>query len=103
MVVLEPEVLDAEKVDELINRTPGYSGWQQEYWRSHCGDFCAFIGYVGAAELKALGVLDEVLDDPQWSEEEKDLIQTSVNGGSLQCYLFKCLHCGKHMVWMDCD
>ena len=100
---LEPEVLDAEKIDELIHRTPGYSGWQQEYWRSHCGDFCAFIGYVGAAELKALGVLDEVLDDPQWSEEEKDLIKTSVNGGSLQCYLFKCLHCGKHMVWMDCD
>ena len=100
---LEPEVLDAEKVDELIHRTPGYSGWQQEYWRSHCGDFCAFMGYVGAAELKALGVLDEVLDDPQWSEEEKDLIKTSVNGGSLQCYLFKCLHCGKHMVWMDCD
>ena len=100
---LEPKVLDAEKIDELIHRTPGYSGWQQEYWRSHCGDFCAFIGYVGAAELKALGVLDEVLDDPQWSEEEKDLIKTSVNGGSLQCYLFKCLHCGKHMVWMDCD
>lgn len=100
---VEPEVLDAEKIDELIHRTPGYSGWQQEYWRSHCGDFCAFIGYVGAAELKALGVLDEVLDDPQWSEEEKDLIKTSVNGGSLQCYLFKCLHCGKHMVWMDCD
>ena len=100
---LESEVLDAEKVDELIHRTPGYSGWQQEYWRSHCGDFCAFIGYVGAAELKALGVLDEVLDDPQWSEEEKDLIKTSVNGGSLQCYLFKCLHCGKHMVWMDCE
>ena len=100
---LETEVLDAEKVDELIHRTPWYSGWQQEYWRSHCGDFCAFIGYVGAAELKALGVLDEVLDDPQWSEAEKDLIKTSVNGGSLQCYLFKCLHCGKHMVWMDCD
>ena len=100
---LEPKVLDAEKVDELIHRTPGYNGWQQEYWRSHCGDFCAFMGYVGAAELKALGVLDEVLDDPQWSEEEKDLIKTSVNGGSLQCYLFKCLHCGKHMVWMDCD
>lgn len=100
---LESEVLDAEKVDELIHRTPGYSGWQQEYWRSHCGDFCAFIGYVGAAELKALGVLDEVLDDPQWSEEEKDLIKTSVNGGLFQCYLFKCLHCGKHMVWMDCE
>ncbi|WP_455147396.1 CbrC family protein [Stomatobaculum longum] len=21
----------------------------------------------------------------------------------MQCYLFRCLHCGKHMVWMDFD
>ena len=27
---------DPEKLDELIHRTPGYSGWQQEYWRAHC-------------------------------------------------------------------
>ena len=33
---------DPEKLDELIHRTPGYSGWQQEYWRAHCGDYCAF-------------------------------------------------------------
>ncbi|MFR4770304.1 MAG: CbrC family protein, partial [Faecalibacterium prausnitzii] len=26
-----------------------------------------------------------------------------VNGGHLQCYLFQCLHCGKHLVWMDFD
>ena len=32
---------DPEKLDELIHRTPGYSGWQQEYWRAHCGDYCA--------------------------------------------------------------
>ena len=24
-------------------------------------------------------------------------------GGHLQCYLFQCLHCGKHLVWMDFD
>ena len=30
---------DPEKLDELIHRTPGYSGWQQEYWRAHCGDY----------------------------------------------------------------
>ncbi|WP_446807303.1 CbrC family protein, partial [Dysosmobacter sp.] len=23
--------------------------------------------------------------------------------GHLQCYLFQCLHCGKHLVWMDFD
>ena len=85
----------------LIHRTPGYSGWQQEYWRAHCGDYCAFLGYVGARELRALGALEDVLDDPMWDEEQKEMIRESVNGGHLQCYLFQCLHCGKHLVWMD--
>ena len=53
---LDDGVDDLEKLDELIHRTPGYSGWQQEYWRAHCGDYCAFLGYVGARELRALGV-----------------------------------------------
>ncbi|WP_283124744.1 CbrC family protein [Angelakisella massiliensis] len=100
---LDDGVDDLEKLDELIHRTPGYSGWQQEYWRAHCGDYCAFLGYVGAKELRALGVLEDVLDDPMWDEEQKEMIRKSVNGGHLQCYLFQCLHCGKHLVWMDFD
>ena len=36
------EVDDPAKLDELVHRTPGYYGWQQEYWRAHCDDFCAF-------------------------------------------------------------
>lgn len=96
-------VEDAEKLDELIHRTPGYCGWQQEYWRAHCGDFCAYLGRVGAIELQALDVMDEVLDDPMWDDEQKEMIEHSVNGGHLQCYLFQCLHCGKHLVWMDFD
>ena len=85
---LDDGVDDPEKLDELIHRTPGYSGWQQEYWRAHCGDYCAFLGYVGAKELRALGVLEDVLDDPMWDEEQKEMIRQSVNGGHLQCYLF---------------
>lgn len=100
---LDDSVDNPEKLDELIHRTPGYSGWQQEYWRAHCGDYCAFLGYVGIRELQALGVLEEVLDDPMWDEEQKEMIRKSVNGGHLQCYLFQCLHCGKHLLWMDVD
>ena len=100
---LDDGVDDPAKLDELIHRTPGYSGWQQEYWRAHCGDYCAFLGYAGARELRALGVLEEVLDDPMWGVEQKEMIRESVNGGQLQCYLFQCLHCGKHLVWMDYD
>ncbi|WP_425117356.1 CbrC family protein [Anaeromassilibacillus sp. SJQ-1] len=65
--------------------------------------YCAFLGYVGARELRALGVLEEVLNDPMWDDEQKKMIQESVNGGHLQCYLFQCLHCGRHLVWMDFD
>ena len=54
---IEEGVDDLDKIDELIHRTPGYCGWQQEYWRVHCGDFCAYLGYVGASELKALGII----------------------------------------------
>ena len=52
---------------------------------------------------QGLGVLEEVLDDSMWDDEQKKMIQESVNGGHLQCYLFQCLHCGKHLVWMDFD
>ncbi|EEM02735.1 hypothetical protein CN568_02045 [Bacillus pseudomycoides] len=50
------EVSDEEKVKELIHRTPGYGGWQQEYWLSHCNDFCAFIGYVEWEEIAHLAI-----------------------------------------------
>lgn len=100
---LDKCVKDSSKLDELIHRTPGYHGWQQEYWRAHCGDFCAFIGYVGAKELRAMGIMEEVLDDPLWSDNAKELIQNMVNRGSVQGYLFQCLHCGKHLLWMDYD
>jgi len=97
------DVEDSKKLDELIYRTPGYCGWQQEYWRAHCGDFCAYLGRVGAVELKALGIMDEVLDDPMWDDVQKEMIKESVNGGHLQCYLFQCLHCKKHLLWLDFD
>lgn len=97
-------VSDKARLDELIHRTPGYCGWQQEYWRAHCDDFCAFLGYVGAKELMALGIMDEVLHDPVWDEWQKDIIQNEmVNESSIQGYLFQCLHCGKHLLLFDCD
>lgn len=106
---LEEGVDSPEKLDELIHRTPGYQGWQQEYWRSHCGDYCAFIGYVGYQELEQMGIVEEILDDPdcpvgggQKTDREK-LLKSVVNGGSVQGYLFQCLHCGKHLLWVDCD
>lgn len=99
---LEEGVEDPDKLDELIHRTPGYQGWQQEYWRAHCGDYCAFIGYVGYRELKQMEILDEIRTDPTWAEDE-ELLKAVTNRGSVQGYLFRCLHCGKHILWADAD
>ena len=62
---MDDGVEDPTRLDELIHRTPGYCGWQQEYWRAHCGDYCAYLGHVGARELRALGVLEDVLGGSQ--------------------------------------
>ena len=96
---------DDERLDELIHRTPGYHGWQQEYWRAHCGDYCAFLGYVGYKELEQMGIVDEVLDDTIWKEwmKPETMLRNMVDGGSVQGYLFRCLHCGKYRLWVDCD
>lgn len=71
-------VNDEVKRDELLHRTPGYCGWQQEYWRAHCDDYCAYLGGVGYQELVQMGIVDEVLDDPVWTEgwdDPMDILQ----------------------------
>jgi len=99
------EVNDDAKTEELIHRTPGYCGWQQEYWRAHCDDYCAYLGTVGTEELKQMHILEEVLEDPDLDEQAKKWLQEGAveNFGSIQGYLFQCLHCGKHLVWIDMD
>ena len=99
-------ISDPAMLDELTQRTPGYAGIQQEYWRVHCKEPCAFLGYVGWQELCQLGLVDEVLDDPTLQREWDDLremLQSLENGGWTQGYLFRCLHCGRHLLWVDCD
>lgn len=42
-------------VDKIVQRTPGFSGWQDESWMTHCQDGAAFLGCVGYEELKQHG------------------------------------------------
>ncbi len=99
------EVDGPDKLDELTLRTPGYCGWQQEYWRAHCGDFCAYLGPVGYAELERMGIVDEILEDADEPDRDwyVERIHDLVQNGSVQGYLFQCLHCGKHLLHIDCD
>lgn len=99
------KVIGKESLDELIYRTPGYSGWQQEVWLSHCGDFCAFIGYVGWSEIEELvNELEEDLDKIKRAYKlTQEELENALEYGSLQGYLFKCVVCGKNRLAVDCD
>lgn len=97
------EVSDEDKLDELVHRTPGYCGWQQEYWLACCDDYCAFLGYYDCKALEAQGIAEEIKQtyrrdicglDPEDAEE-----YLSHNEG----YLFRCLNCGKHYIYFDFD
>ena len=97
------EVSDPAKLDELCLRTPGYHGWQQEYWLAHCDDFCAFLGYPDWKEIEGMGIVEEIEEtyrEDLCGLDFEDLKKhIAVNG----CYLFRCLHCGKHIVYIDFD
>lgn len=49
----EDSDLPDDAADTIATRTPGFSGWQQEVWLSHCGDGVEFLGRAGAVELAA--------------------------------------------------
>lgn len=91
-----------EQLDELVHRTPGYSGWQQEYWLHHCNDFCSFLGYVGWKEIKDIS--HELTEDYQrYGYNENEIKQYLKNDGHLQGYLFQCITCKRYRIHIDCD
>ena len=96
-----------EVIDEVAHRTPGFSGWQQEQWWTHCGDAAQFIGRAGRKELEALGsqaiaAIQEstgLSDGPEWQEFFAALDKED----SPTAYLFRCRKCGQVGGYQDCD
>ena len=83
----------------IIERTPGFSGWQQERWWSHCGQPGAFMGRAGKQELEAAGAgavarIREAAgfdaDDTGWPT----FLEALDADGSPTAYLFRCTECG---------
>jgi uncharacterized protein CbrC (UPF0167 family) len=94
-------------VEEVAYRTPGFSGWQQEQWWSHCGDAAQFIGHAGRTELEALGpqaiaAIQEdagLSDGPDWDR----VFAAFDRDGSPTAYIFRCTKCGQLGGYQDCD
>lgn len=93
-----------EYMDELIHRTPGYFGCQEERWLSHCGDYCAFMGGIDRNKFDEME--DELREDIERIVKSEDItyedFQDSI-GRYRWAYLFKCLRCGMHRLTTDAE
>lgn len=81
---------------EIAYRTPGFSGWTEERWWSHCGDAAEFLGPGGRAEVEALGPeasqalqAEAGLNDQEWARRLSLLDRA--HGPT--AYLFRCRRC----------
>lgn len=93
-----------ESIEELIHRTPGYLGLQEDDWPIHCGEICEFLNYAPWTQLNPF--LSELMPDLERIAERLDtqphrLIEELESGHSLQSYLFRCSLCGSHRLAVD--
>ena len=94
-------------VSEVAYRTPGFYGWQQEQWWTHCGDAAQFLGRAGRKELDAFGrqaivAIQEsagLSDGPEWDR----FFAAIHKDGSPTAYIFRCSKCGQLGGYQDCD
>ncbi|MBW3579342.1 MAG: CbrC family protein, partial [Actinobacteria bacterium] len=93
--------------DEVLRCTPGFTGWQQETWRAHCGDAMNFLGPVGHRELVGLGPeavasLRRELTSWGWPADEVDDFISSLDRNDMPtAYAFRCRHCNEFEVYAD--
>jgi uncharacterized protein len=72
----------------------------------HCGDAAAFLGLAGNGELApypdAVDSLRDACRRYGWPEERvEDFLPRLDKKGEPTAYLFRCLHCGRHLAYWD--
>ena len=89
--------VSGEVTEEVSRRTPGFNGWQQERWWTHCGDAAEFLGVAGHSELEsrwpaaipAIRVESE-LEGADWDDYFRSLDRDQ----GPTAYIFRCRGCG---------
>jgi len=95
-------------VEEIMQRTPGYSAWQSEHWPACCGDATAFLMPAGIKEVRE--------HFPEWEGSVLGYIVygMGISGGAATrllgsldrnagptVYLFRCLSCEEPHFHID--
>ena len=94
-----------EVMEVIAYRTPGFSGWQQPRWWTHCGDGAKFLGVAGRDELLDAGeqAIEAIRSDMEMGNEWEAIFERLSKDGSPTAYLFQCLKCGRLGGYWDCD
>jgi uncharacterized protein CbrC (UPF0167 family) len=102
------EDVSPEVRQEIEERTPGFNGWQQETWLACCNDGAAFLGVVGAKELKRdfpeaiPAVKKHIKDDYDLSGADlQEFFDGLTKDDEPSAYLFRCLHCKSYLAYAD--
>jgi uncharacterized protein len=93
-----PPDVPSAVLDEILRRTPGFAGWQQERWLFHCADGAEFLGRVGIEDVVNRPTVIQSLNADGWDE---DTLQYLSADGDLTGYLFRCLHCRTELAYAD--
>jgi hypothetical protein len=96
------EQVSAAIVEEVAKRTPGFSGYQEERWWTHCQDAAAFIGFVGDIDRTILETAEaeDFVRHIQETEEFSDAAWARYTSSpdkehGITTYVFRCRHCKK--------
>lgn len=91
-------------VEEVNQRTPAYSCWQEPEWLAHCGDACEFRGDATHQDVASASEATKTQwlalyqqDEEGWAAATSDYEP----GGDSALYKFVCRHCGLVLLGWD--
>jgi uncharacterized protein CbrC (UPF0167 family) len=93
--------------EEITERTPGFSSWQTEQWPACCGDATAFLQPAGIKELRREQELEGIAMGHIVHEMEisggaaRQLLDSLDRDKGPTAYLFQCLKCDRHHLYID--
>lgn len=89
-----------EAMEEIMERTPGYSAWQSESWPSCCGDATAFVMPAGIKEIREQcyehegSIMSHIVHKMSISGSAATRLLDSLNKDQgPTVYVFRCLKC----------